>query len=163
MNSLIATKQIPMTHRNSSTEMAEPSPISRRPIDVRYASSESTSVPFAPFVMMNTLSKMRNASRARNRTATMIAAFMFGRTTRCRRCHAVAPSTCAASSSSPGTCESPASRSSEMNGGVVFQISEAMMTNRLVPWCANQLRSGGSIPGTQSNQWLTKPELMSNA
>ena len=110
---------------------------------------------------MKTLSKIRNASSARNSTATMIAAFMFGRTTRCSRCHHVAPSTCAASSSSPGTCESPASSRREMNG-VVFQISEAMMTNRLVPWCANQLRSG-SMPGTQSNQWLTKPELMSNA
>jgi len=46
--------------------------------------------------------------------------------------------------------------------GVVFQISEAMMTKRLVPVPANQLRSG-LMPGTQSNHWLMKPELMSKA
>lgn len=161
MKSLIATKQMSTTHRNSSTEIAEPMPIWSWPIEVRYASSESTSVPLAPFVMMKTLSKMRNASRARNRTATMIAAFMFGTMTRVNRCHAVAPSTLAASSRSPGTCASPASRRREMNG-VVFQTSDMMMTNRLVPCCANQLRSG-PIPGTQSNQWLTYPDVMSNA
>ena len=73
----------------------------------------------------------------------------------------MAPSTSAASSSSVGTCERPASSSSEMNG-VVFQISDMMMTKRLVPCWANQLRSV-LIPGTQSNQWLMYPELMSNA
>ena len=53
----------------------------------------------------------------------MIAAFMFGSVTRHSRCQAVAPSTLAASCSSSGTCTSPASSSSEMNG-VVFQISD---------------------------------------
>ena len=85
-------------------------------------------MPLAPLVMMNELSKMRNASSVRNSTATMIAAFMFGSVTLHSRCHAVAPSTLAASCSSSGTCTRPASRSSEMNG-VVFQISDRMMTN----------------------------------
>ena len=58
----------------------------------------------------------------------MIAAFMFGSVTFHSRCQAVAPSTSAASCSSIGTCTSPASSSSEMNG-VVFQISDRMMTN----------------------------------
>lgn len=38
--------------------------------------------------------------------------------------------------------------------GVVFQISEAMMTNRAVPPWANQLRFS-SMPGSQANQLLT--------
>jgi hypothetical protein len=37
-----------------------------------------------------------------------------------------------------------------------------MMTNSDVPRAANQLRSG-LMPGTQSNQWLTYPDVMSNA
>ena len=45
--------------------------------------------------------------------------------------------------------------------GVVFQISESMITDSAVePW-ANQFRSV-LIPGTQSNQWLMKPESMEN-
>jgi hypothetical protein len=43
------------------------------------------------------------------------------------RCHALAPSTLAARSSSSGTRERPASRSRVMNGAV-FQISARMMT-----------------------------------
>ena len=58
----------------------------------------------------------------------MIAAFMLGSVTFQSRCHAVAPSTLAASCSSIGTCTSPASSSREMNG-VVFQISEKTITN----------------------------------
>lgn len=110
--------------------------------------------------MMKTLSKIRNASRARNNTATMIAAFMFGSTTRAIRSDQVAPSTSAASSSSVGTWASPASSSSEING-VVFQISEAMTTNNEPHVPANQLVSG-PMPGTQSNQLLTNPEEISN-
>src|SRR3954471_15930614 len=91
------------------------------------------------------LSKMRKASSARNRTATMIAARMFGMITFHSRCHQVAPSTSAASSMSSDTWESPASRSSDMNG-VVFQISETMMANIAGPWLSKQLRSRG-IPG----------------
>ena len=41
-----------------------------------------------PPVMMKMLSKIRNASSVRNSTATMIAAFMFGRVTLHSRCHA---------------------------------------------------------------------------
>src|SRR5699024_12485688 len=86
----------------------------------------------------------------------MIAAFMFGRITLRSTCAPVAPSTRAASSSSPGTCASPESSSREMNG-VVFQISEAMITNMDVPWAANQFRSS-VIPGTQENQLLMRSE-----
>ena len=50
----------------------------------------------------------------------------------------------------------PASSSSEMNG-VVFQISEKMMTNRLDHRCPNQLKS------PSPNHWLTKPESSWNA
>ena len=76
---------------------------------------------------MKTLSKMRNASSVRNSTATMIAAFMFGRVTLQSRCNHVAPSTWAASCMSSGTWARPASSSSEMNG-VVFQISDRQIT-----------------------------------
>ena len=79
-----------------------------------------------PPVMMKTLSKIRNASRVRNSSATMIAGFMFGRVTLYRRCQNVAPSTLAASSSALSTWASPASSSSDMNG-VVFQISDRQM------------------------------------
>src|SRR5690625_6076081 len=89
--------------------------------------------------MMKTLSKMRKASRARNRTATMMAAFMFGRTTLRVTSQRVPPSTRAASVSSPGTCASPASSSSEMKG-VVFQISLAMITTSAGAAEPNQLK-----------------------
>ena len=82
----------------------------------------------------------------------MIAAFMFGSVTRVRAAaSAVAPSTSAASCSSPGTCTRPASSSSEMNG-VVFQISDRMMTNSDDQRCPNQLKS------PSPNHWLMKPE-----
>ena len=58
----------------------------------------------------------------------LVLGFMFGNVTRHNRWRAVAPSTWAASCNSPGICTRPASRSSEMNG-VVFQISDRMMTN----------------------------------
>ena len=59
----------------------------------------------------------------------MMAAFMLGSVTFHSRCHAVAPSTLAASWSSIGTWTSPARSRSEMNG-VVFQISEKTITKR---------------------------------
>src|SRR4029453_14111813 len=58
----------------------------------------------------------------------MIAAFMFGTVTRKNRWRTVAPSTLAASCSSSGTWDRPASSSSEMNG-VVFHTSAMMITN----------------------------------
>src|SRR5690606_29135870 len=61
----------------------------------------------------------------------------FGIVTRRMRCHHVAPSTFAASCSSPGTCARPDSSRSEMNG-VVFQISDSEMTVTAVPNDANQ-------------------------
>ena len=72
------------------------------------------------------LSKIRNASRVRNSSATRIAGFIRGRMIWVKRCHPLAPSTLAARSSSSGTSDSPASSSRAMNG-VVFQISAAMM------------------------------------
>src|SRR5699024_5416905 len=111
--------------------------------------------------MMKTLSKMRKASRARNRTATMMAAFMFGRTTLRVTSQRVPPSTRAASVSSPGTCASPASSSSEVKG-VVVQISLAMITTSAGAAELNQLKVS-SIPGSQLNQELMKPVLMSKA
>ena len=81
----------------------------------------------------------------------MIAAFMFGSTTRQSRCHAVAPSTRAASSISSGTWTRPASSSSEMNG-VVFQISERVMTTSEDQRSPNQLKS------PRPSHWFTKPE-----
>ena len=107
-------------------------------------------MPLAPFVMMKTLSKMRNASSARNSTATMIAAFMLGRMTLVSTCQFVAPSTLAASSMSPGTWARPERSRSEMNG-VVFHTSDRMMTVSEVPVEANQLRFG-SIPGIHESQ-----------
>ena len=81
----------------------------------------------------------------------MIAAFMFGSTTFQSRCQAVAPSTLAASCSSSGTCTRPASSSSEMNG-VVFQISDRVMTN------SDDQRSPNQLKSPRPNHWLTKPE-----
>src|SRR3954470_3541641 len=107
------------------------------------------------------LSKIRNASSARNSTATMIAARMFGRITLNNRCHQVAPSTCAASSMSSETCDRPASSSSAMNG-VVFQISETMIANIAGQWLPNQLVSV-VIQGSQWNHELTQPLLRLNA
>ena len=46
--------------------------------------------------------------------------------------------------------------------GVVFQISEAMITVRDGPAEANQLKSG-PITGSQDSQLLTYPVVMSNA
>ena len=86
----------------------------------------------------------------------MIAAFMFGSVTFHSRCHAVAPSTLAASCSSSGTCTSPASRSSEMNG-VVFQISERTITKIDDQRPPNQLKS------PSPSHWLTNPESSWNA
>ena len=96
---------------------------------------------WAPLVMMKMLSKIRKASSARNSTATMIAARMFGRITLYSRCHQVAPSTLAASSMSSDTWDRPASSSSDMNG-VVFQISETMIANIAGQCEPNQLVSG---------------------
>src|SRR3954471_1782876 len=106
--------------------------------------------------MMYGLSKMRQASRVRNSNATMIAAFMFGNVTRMSRCRAEAPSTEAASCSSHGTWTSPASRRSEMNG-VVFQISDEMMTN------SDDHRSPNQLKSPSPNHWLMKPESSWNA
>ena len=99
---------------------------------------------------MKMLSKIRKASRVRNSSATMIAAFMFGIVTRHSRCHQVAPSTCAASWSTSGTCARPASSSSEMNG-VVFQISARQITSSDVHLSPNQSVSA-TTPGSQANQ-----------
>ncbi len=73
------------------------------------------------------LSKIRNESSVRKRSATRIAGFMSGRVILVKRCQAVAPSTFAAFCRSSGTSDSPASSSSAMNG-VVFQISARMIT-----------------------------------
>ena len=90
------TRQMSSTLRKSRMETAEPSPISVRLTVCRYARIETDSVFSAPAVMMKMLSKIRKASTARNRTATMIAPCMLGRVTRRKRCHHVAPSTIAA-------------------------------------------------------------------
>ena len=97
----------------------------------------------------------------RNSSATMMAAFMFGMVTFHRRCHQVAPSTWAASWRTSGTWARPASSSSEMNG-VVFQISARQITSSDVHLSPNQSVSA-LMPGSQANQLLTKPVLMSNA
>ena len=86
----------------------------------------------------------------------MIAAFMFGSVIFHRRCHAVAPSTLAASCMSSGTCTRPASSSSEMNG-VVFQISERQMTKMADHRSPNQSKPD------RFNHWLTNPESMAKA
>ena len=86
----------------------------------------------------------------------MIAAFMLGNVTRVNRCHAVAPSTMAALFSSAGTCTRPASRSSEMNG-VVFQISDNVMTN------SDDQRSPNQLKSPRPNHWFTNPESSWNA
>src|SRR6476661_11290861 len=104
------------------------------------------------------LSKMRNASNARNSTATMIAARMLGMITFHSRCHQVAPSTLAASIMSSDTCESPASRSNDMKG-VVFQISEIMIANIAGQWEPNQLVSA-EIHGSHADHAFTYPLLM---
>src|SRR4051794_1670032 len=111
--------------------------------------------------MMNTLSKMRNASRVRNRTATMIAAFMFGMVTLYSRWNQVAPSTCAASCMSSGTWARPASSSSEMNG-VVFQISEKQIT--AMDGAKDPNQSVVEVTqGNQANHWLTNPVSVAKA
>src|SRR6478672_295645 len=107
------------------------------------------------------LSKMRNASRARNSTATMIAARMLGMMTFHSRCPQVAPSTLAASTMSSETCARPASSSSDMNG-VVFQISEIMIANIAGQCEPNQLVLS-LTHGSHENQLLTKPLLMLKA
>ena len=73
------------------------------------------------------LSKIRNASRVLNSSATRMAGFISGSVILVKRCHAVAPSTLAARCRSSGTSESPASSSSAMNG-VVFHTSARMIT-----------------------------------
>src|SRR3954447_8886766 len=110
--------------------------------------------------MMKMLSKIRNASSARNSTATMIAARMFGMITLNNRWLAVAPSTFAASSMSSEIWERPASSSSAMNG-VVFQISLTMIANIACQWSPYQL-VWAEMPGNQLNQELTQPLLMEN-
>jgi hypothetical protein len=62
---------------------------------------------------------------------------------------------------SSDTWDSPASRSSAMNG-VVFQISETMIANIAGQWAPNQLVSG-LIHGSHWNQPFTKPLLRLNA
>ena len=69
----------------------------------------------------------------------MIAAFMFGNVTRMSRWRADAPSTDAASCKLHGTCTKPASNSNEING-VVFQISDQMITNIADHRAPNQLK-----------------------
>src|SRR6476660_7748084 len=107
------------------------------------------------------LSKIRNASRARKSTATMIATRMFGMMTFHRRCHHVAPSTSAASIMSTEICARPASSSRDMNG-VVFQISETMIANIAGQWEPNQLVSD-EIHGSHENHAFTYPLLMLKA
>src|SRR5579859_3064256 len=109
--------------------------------------------------MMKMDSKMRQASSARNSTATMMAAFMLGMVTFHRRCMNVSPSTLAASCSTSGTCDRPASSNSEMNG-VVFQISSRQITTRAEERWPNQLYLW---PTAQPSQLLTKPESSANA
>ena len=87
------------------------------------------------------LSKIRNASSARNSSATRIAGFISGTMIRANRCQAFAPSTFAAFSRSSGTSERPAISSSAMNG-VVFQISARMM----IAMAAPVLVSGALLP-----------------
>src|SRR5581483_5705470 len=88
-NPLMKIAAISTTDRNSSTPTASPSPIAVRVIVCRYVRNERVSVFCWPAVMMNTLSKIRQASRVRNSTATRIAPFMFGSVTRHIRCQAV--------------------------------------------------------------------------
>src|SRR6266542_3791655 len=83
---------------------------------------DSVSVWLAPLVMMNGRSKLRSMSSMRHRTATTTAPSTIGRVMRRTLCHGVAPSTLAASYSSPGMICRPASTSSAMNGAV-FQMS----------------------------------------
>ena len=116
---------------------------------------------WAPLVMMKMLSKIRNASSARNRTATMIAAFMFGRITLHSRCQPWRRRPCAASSMSSETCDRPASSSSDMNG-VVFQISETMIANSDVPVVAEPVGRAADA-GQPVEPRLTKPLLMAKA
>src|SRR6478672_6181250 len=108
--------------------------------------------------MMKMLSKIRNASSARNSTATMIAAFMFGRITLNSRWVAVAPSTLAASIMSSEICDRPARSSRAMNG-VVFQISLTMIANIACQWSPYQLVEA-LMPGNQENHAFTHPLLM---
>src|SRR5690348_6950066 len=122
--------------------------------------NDDDSVSWAPRVITKMLSKIRNASRARKRTATMIAARMFGRITLNSRWLAVAPSTLAASSMSSETCDRPARSSSAMNG-VVFQISLTMIANIACQWSPYQLVDD-EMPGSQSNQEFTHPLLIEN-
>src|SRR4051795_1978330 len=111
--------------------------------------------------MMKMLSKIRNASSARNSTATMIAARMLGMITLNSRWLAVAPSTLAASSMSSDIWDRPASSSSAMNG-VVFQISLTMIANIACQWSPYQLVDD-EMPGNQSNVPFTQPLLIEKA
>ena len=111
------------THRKISTEIADPRPRLRRVSSSLKSSTETVSMfGLLPLEMMKTESKIRNASSVRNSSATRIAGFISGTVMRQNRCHALAPSTFAASWSSSGTSVSPASSSSAMKG-VVFQTS----------------------------------------
>ena len=111
----------------------------------------------APAVRMKTASKTRNASSVRNSTATRIAGIISGTVMRKKRCQAFAPSTLAASWSSSGTSESPASRSNAMNG-VVFHTSVRMITTneppRLPSGFASSATSGSPctnpVPGSKA-------------
>ena len=62
----------------------------------------------------------------RNNSATRIAGFISGSVIRMNRCQALAPSILAASSSSSGTSDSPASSNSAMYG-VFFHTSVMMI------------------------------------
>ena len=82
---------------------------------------------------------------------------MSGRVIFVKRCHALAPSTFAASCSSSGTSARPASRSSAMKG-VVFQTSVRMITTSEPLW----LVSGAAESEISGSPW-TKPLAGSNA
>ena len=110
-----------------------------------------------PGWMMNTLSKMRNASSVRNSSATRIAGRMSGSVILVKRCQALAPSTFAASCISSGTSARPASSSSAMKG-VVFQTSARMITSSEPAW----LVSGAAVSEISGSPW-TKPLAGSNA
>src|SRR3954447_1127692 len=125
-NPLTKSTAIPMTMRKMSTDIADPSPRLSRVSSVLAFRIEAVSMfGLLPLEMMKAESKIRNASSVRNSSATRMAGFISGTVMRQKRCHALAPSTFAASCSSSGTSVSPASRSSAMKG-VVFHTSVRM-------------------------------------
>ena len=91
-------------------------------------------------------------------SATMIADFMLGSTTRRIRSPHVAPSTIAASSMAESIWVRPASSSSDMKG-VVFQISEPQIGTMEVQNPPNQSTFSGNTPKLR----LTNPVSVAKA